>query len=305
MKEREGGSKREGGGGACPPSNASLPLGCHRPCTAHQAARWPARDRRRGRARGTSTVRPCGHPPDPPALPPLPAPSIRRIVLRGTMLSPPPPLRRHHQRHRKRQFHRVVMPVQGGGGVLNRPLFLSQTPSGIPAQANPNPKIKTEPQNIVSAWARRTLHQAVGVVWTPFPKPPPSSVSAVPGGGVRGGGALPAVPRGGGGRAGVGGGGGGRPCRGGGGGTSAAQNDPHVALIIVTIHLEGGGFGGKQLFSGQILCSGANIRSYTTQRARHGTPFLQPPPPPPVPSLPRWHLSGRPGLLYNTNRTWF
>ena len=51
----------------------------------------------------------------------------------------------------------------------------------------------------------------------------------------------------------------------------------------------------EKTFSGQILCScafGANIRSYTKQRARHGTPFLQsppllrrasmsPPPPPP------------------------
>ena len=36
-------------------------------------------------------------------------------------------------------------------------------------------------------------------------------------------------------------------------------------------------------FSGQNLCScafGANIRSYTKQRAQHGTPFVQPPPPP-------------------------
>ena len=39
----------------------------------------------------------------------------------------------------------------------------------------------------------------------------------------------------------------------------------------------------EKTFSGQILCScafGANIHSYTKQRARHGTPFLQPPPPP-------------------------
>ena len=37
----------------------------------------------------------------------------------------------------------------------------------------------------------------------------------------------------------------------------------------------------EKTFSGQILCScafGANIRSYTKQRARHGTPFLQHPP---------------------------
>ena len=64
-----------------------------------------------------------------------------------------------------------------------------------------------------------------------------------------------------------------------------AQNDTHVALIILTTQMWGGE--GELLvektFSGQILCScafGANIRSYTKQRARRGTPFLQPPPPP-------------------------
>ena len=39
----------------------------------------------------------------------------------------------------------------------------------------------------------------------------------------------------------------------------------------------------KKYFLGQNLCSGAfggNIRPYTKQRARHGTPFLEPPPPP-------------------------
>ena len=75
------------------------------------------------------------------------------------------------------------------------------------------------------------------------------------------------------------------PCRGGGGNpTSMAQNDPHVALIILTTQMWGGGVKllVEKTFSGQILCScafGANIRSYTKQRARHGTPFLQPPPP--------------------------
>ena len=78
-------------------------------------------------------------------------------------------------------------------------------------------------------------------------------------------------------------------CRGGGGvnPTSMAQNDTHVALIILTTQMWGGGGGGRGIiggkkFSGQNLCScafGANIRSYTKQRARHGTPFLQPPPP--------------------------
>ena len=76
------------------------------------------------------------------------------------------------------------------------------------------------------------------------------------------------------------------PCRGGGvNPTSMAQNDTHVALIILTTQMWGGrgGLLVEKTFSGQILCScafGANIRFYTKQRARHGTPFLQPPPPP-------------------------
>ena len=84
-----------------------------------------------------------------------------------------------------------------------------------------------------------------------------------------------------------------------------AQNDTHVALIILTTQMWGGGGGllVEKTFSGQNLCScafGANIRSYTKQRARHGTPFLQPPPPllrrasmsPPPPSAEQF--SGRP-----------
>ena len=102
-----------------------------------------------------------------------------------------------------------------------------------------------------------------------FPTPPPSLLGRRDGrGGVQGGGARPAVP----------GGGGVNP-------TSMAQNDTHVALIIlITQTWRGGKLLVEKKFSGQILCScalGANIRSYTKQRARHGTPFLQPPPPPP------------------------
>ena len=75
-------------------------------------------------------------------------------------------------------------------------------------------------------------------------------------------------------------------CRAGGGGggptpTYMAQNDPHVALIILT-------YVGENVFvrkniPGQNLCSGAfggDIRPCTKQRARHGSPFLEPPPPP-------------------------
>ena len=56
-----------------------------------------------------------------------------------------------------------------------------------------------------------------------------------------------------------------------------AQNDTHVALIILTTQIRGGG--GGDYWWKKKLCScafGANIRSYTKQ---HGTPFLQPPPP--------------------------
>ena len=103
------------------------------------------------------------------------------------------------------------------------------------------------------------------------------------------------------------------PCRGGGGGdpTSMAQNDTHVALIILTTQMWGGGGGiiGGKNFSGQNLCSrafGANIRSYTKQRARHGTPFLQSPPPPsagvhvtPPPPPPRRAIFRSPSPLEN------
>ena len=73
---------------------------------------------------------------------------------------------------------------------------------------------------------------------------------------------------------------------GGGGGvnpTSMAQNDTHVALIILTTQMWGGGgkYWSKKLFRAKFCVPmplGANIRSYTKQRARHGTPFLQPPP---------------------------
>ena len=76
------------------------------------------------------------------------------------------------------------------------------------------------------------------------------------------------------------------PCRRGGGGqlNIYGSNDTHVALIILTTQMWGGGgnYRWKKLFWAKFLCScafGANIRSYTKQRARHGTPFLPPPPP--------------------------
>ena len=119
------------------------------------------------------------------------------------------------------------------------------------------------------SWAgRKLLCGGGGDTEAHFPNPPPPSLAAVTGGG--------------------GGSGRGRPtCRAGGGGgvnpTSMAQNNTHIALIILTTQMWGGKLLVEKTFSGQILCScafGANIRSYTKQRARHRTPFLQPPTPP-------------------------
>ena len=71
-----------------------------------------------------------------------------------------------------------------------------------------------------------------------FPTPAPPSLAAVPGGGVQGGGAQSAVP-----------GGGVNP-------TSMAQNDTHVALIILTTQMWGGGggiIGGKNFFGPKFV----------------------------------------------------
>ena len=69
----------------------------------------------------------------------------------------------------------------------------------------------------------------------------------------------------------------------------------------------------KKNFPRQNLCSGAfggNNRPYTKQRARHGSPFLEPPPPPPSPGAhaippPAKQFSGRQGgLLGLWGRSW-
>ena len=102
------------------------------------------------------------------------------------------------------------------------------------------------------------------------------------------------------------------PCPGGRGGgatpTYMAQNDPHVALIILTTHMWRKLFREKN-FPGQILCSGAfggNIRPYTKQRAWHGSPFLEPPPPSfagrpchPPPPPPRKAIFGPPKYTFH------
>ena len=92
--------------------------------------------------------------------------------------------------------------------------------------------------------------------------------------------------------------------------TCMAQNDPHVALIILTTHMCGKIFFVKKTFPGQNLWSGAfggNIRPYRKQRARHGTHFWNAPsfagrpchPPPP----PRKAIFGPPYGNQNTAGT--
>ena len=117
----------------------------------------------------------------------------------------------------------------------------------------------------------------------------PAPPSPVTGGGVQGGGARPAVP-----------GGGFNP-------TSMAQNDTHVALIILTTQMWGGGeLLVEKTFSGQILCScafGANIRSYTKTKGPTRNPISSTPPPPSAgvhvtpPPPPAEQFSGRLGTF--------
>ena len=108
--------------------------------------------------------------------------------------------------------------------------------------------------------------------------PPPASLATVTGGGVQGGGARPAVP-----------GGGGQPN------IYGSKLYPRRADHCDYSNVGGGGdYWWKKSFRAKNLCFcafGANIRSWTKQRARHGTPFLHPttllrrasmsPPPPP------------------------
>ena len=66
------------------------------------------------------------------------------------------------------------------------------------------------------------------------------------------------------------------PCRGG-GGASTAQNDPHVALIILTTHMWGGG-GVEEAFRSKF-CVPAPLAatSVLTQNKGPGSPVLEPP----------------------------
>ena len=94
---------------------------------------------------------------------------------------------------------------------------------------------------------RKLLCGGGGVTRKPIFPTPPASLAAVMGGGVQGGDARPAVP-----------GGGGGPTQ------RMAQNDTHVALIILTAQMWGGKLLVEKTFSGQNLCFcafGANVRS--------------------------------------------
>ena len=121
-----------------------------------------------------------------------------------------------------------------------------------------------------------------------FPNPPPS-LAAVTGGGVQGGGARPAVP-----------GGGVNP-------TSMAQIDNHVALIILTTQMWGGGIiGGKNFFGPNFvflrLCRQHLFLHKTKGPTRNP---ISPNPPPPSfggrpchpPPPPTEQFSGRPAPL--------
>ena len=91
---------------------------------------------------------------------------------------------------------------------------------------------------------------------SPFAHPP---LAAVPRGGVRGGGVLPAVS--------------GR----GGGGVHMAQNDPHVALIILTTHMWGEIFLAEKLFRAEI-CVPAPLAPTSVFTEAHFSPGIAPSP---------------------------
>ena len=100
-----------------------------------------------------------------------------------------------------------------------------------------------------------------------FPNPPPpASLAAVTGGGVQGGGARPAVP----------GGGGVNP-------TSMAQNDTHVALIILTTQMWGGIIGGKNFFGPKFVFLRLRRQHPFLDKTKGPTrnPISPTPPPPP------------------------
>ena len=84
-------------------------------------------------------------------------------------------------------------------------------------------------------------------------------------------------------------------CRAGGGGGRGGgsdpnipwlKNDPHIALIIYFDYTYVGENVFVKKFSGPKFVFRRlwwHIRPYTKQKARHGSPFLEPPPPPPSP----------------------
>ena len=99
--------------------------------------------------------------------------------------------------------------------------------------------------------------------------PPPSSLAAMAGGGGQGGGAQPAVP-----------GRGGRGVN----PTSMAQNDTHVALIILTTQMWGGGRNYWWNFRAKICVPAPSApTSVLTQNKGPDTePLFSNPPPPPL-----------------------
>ena len=146
---------------------------------------------------------------------------------------------------------------------------------------------------MVQDWAgRKLLCGGGGVTRRPiFPNPPPPSLAAVTGGGGSGRGCL--------------------TCRAGGGGvnpTSMAQNDTHVALIILTTQIWGGGIiGGKNFFGPNFvfLCLWRQHLFLHKTKGPTRNPISPTPPPPSSfggrpchpPPPPAEQFSGCPGCV--------
>ena len=145
----------------------------------------------------------------------------------GSPFAQPPPLPLLGHRAGRGVWAGAALPaVPGGGGGHGSPF----------AQPPPSPSLVAMPGGGFGLGLPYLPCPGGGggMAWKPIcPTPPPSpSLVAVPGGGVWAGAALPAVPPG-----------------GGGGPTCMPQNDPHVALIILTTHMWGK-FWSEKKFSG-------------------------------------------------------
>ena len=131
------------------------------------------------------------------------------------------------------------------------------------AQCRPIPRVPRKPLG----WKKIALRGGGGGTEAHFPNPPPSLLGRRDGrGGVQGGGARPAVP------------GGGRGVN----TTSMAQNDTHLALIILTTQMWGGKLLVKKIF-GPNFCvpaPSAPTSVLTQNKGPDTEPHFSNPPPP-------------------------